>query len=122
MTAYNDLVTVERCPACGAACELRFQMHACASYDGDATGRFALRTYRPGDGLAWWLPSDPRHGSWADGADATPLPDGAVAESCYGECACCEAELLASVIFQDQRPVRITDLAVDPGSGRAPAV
>ena len=36
MTAFNELVTLERSPACGATCELRFQMHAWASYDGDA--------------------------------------------------------------------------------------
>ena len=115
MTAYNELVTLERCPACGATCELRFQMHAWASYDGDASGRFAVRTYRLGEPLAWWPLSDPRHGRWADGADAVLLASGDVAEQCYGVCGCCRAELLATVVFRDLRPALITDVTLDLG-------
>ena len=120
MAAFNELVTLERCPACGGTCELCFQMHAWASYDGDASGRFALRTYRPGDQLAWWPPSDPRHSRWADGADAALLASGDVGEECYGACACCKAELVGIVVFRDRRPVQITAVTVDvrqPPSG-----
>jgi len=116
MTAYNDLVSTDRCPACGQTCELRFQMHAWASYDGDATGRFALRTYRLGDQLAWWSASDARYGRWADEADAALHSEGGTAaERCYGACACCGAELAATVVFQESRPVEIADLTVDRG-------
>ena len=88
---------------------VRAQTHIAASYHGDATGRFHNRTYRIGETMAWFHPSDDRRAAWSEAADPGHLPS--VHEACYSECLTCHADLCIVFEFENVGAARVVTAA-----------
>jgi hypothetical protein len=80
-----------------------------SSYDGDSTGRFHDRTYRLGETMAWFPPSDKRSASWCEAADPGHLPS--IREACYSECLSCRAPLCVVLEFENRAIARVVTVA-----------
>lgn len=93
MGAYNWVEYEDYCPACAMCITIHAQIHLASSYDGDESGRFFDRTYRPGDRMAWWSKGDPRFDGWRD--DRGDLVT--ASEECLAECPDCSAVLVAVI-------------------------
>ena len=116
MAAFNELVATAKCPACGATCVLRFQVHLWASFGGDETGRFHRRTYELGQPFRWWAEADRRYSESHEAIDWAPPGAGAdLAERCYGKCECCATELLGTVSFRSQTATMVSAVEIDRG-------
>ena len=104
MSAFNYIEATCICPACKTEATLSAQTHVASSFSGDERGRFAGRTYRLGEPMAWWNANDPRHASWQESCDPAHRPR--LGEACYTECTRCHAELFAIVEFEDLKAAR----------------
>jgi hypothetical protein len=121
MGAINDIIFEGVCPVCNRLTNIRAQAHIGADFGGDHTGRFALRTYRLGDKMAWWERDDPRYDDWR-AMDFTGLGlrwasaelDEAV-ECCAAECERCgwEHDVSAVIRFRALRPVEVIRICFD---------
>ena len=112
MGAYNNILLPNvRCPVCGEITDVTAQTHFASSYDGDDTGRFALRTFRLGEAMPWFPKESPKFGDWRKGAvSIVQVGDGRLQECCYSDCQAHGDQLYAVIEFVDMTPVRLVAL------------
>jgi hypothetical protein len=65
--------------------------------------------------MRWWGESDPRFGSWKEypGTTREEPCDKRVLEICFAQCATCNAELIAEIVFEHVTAVEIRRLRLE---------
>jgi hypothetical protein len=97
---------------------MRFQTHiASDNIEGDMGGRFAERTYRVGETMAWFDANDADYSLWKTWGE---MVQGPVYEYCFGMCLSCSADLYARIEFADIRVVGVTEIGLEGDWPRDP--
>lgn len=112
MAAYNWIEFECHCATCARKTTAKAQVHLVSSFDGDESGRFCHRTYRVGESMVWFEPTDRRFDTWKDEQD--DFVTGNAHEVCYAECLSCGAEFNVVIALRNfaVESVTLTDQPV----------
>lgn len=116
MSAYNEILVNEKCPACNTTSEFTCQTHIASSFDGDNRGRFCCRKYRLNEPMMWWKKSHPEFDSWrvyVDDEYTYKEKSKFEVEPCLTTCPNCSKELYIAIEFEINTPKRVVEIGLE---------
>lgn len=108
MSAYNWILSNQKCPNCKNISTIRSQIHIASSYGGDDHGRFHDYEYYLGDTMRWFYSQDNKYEDWKMGNKIENIESKIDMECCYSTCLSCNFKGYSIITVKDLKINSIT--------------
>jgi hypothetical protein len=108
MSAFNTIVILSQCPACGQVANVKCQTHVASLYAENLSGIIEPREYALGESLVAKAVHSRRVAEWLLNVRGEQF-----SECCYADCEMCHAALFAVIDFSELTPVAVRRVGLE---------